>query len=427
MLTKFTQSNILKEVGHARLAKLLAEFDVQLKSSQIVLPQPDPLDANYFAALAAIFASPEALPPQLRETLLTLEEVASAKNAERLQASLKRRIPCVAVSETCALDRALDLFFLVPDELSQFQERGMTDVECRNPKEQQNGPLPMNLTSLCSSRDQRKALFLCKLAQQTRLGFEHFKFVGFQALLNVHGAVAEKAIEQLSEFTCQRDVSSQASNAAPQTTVTASEGLIDGLGESPGGATEHPSGSIPMGFDVSLALAALPASSRQSQPRDEMFLGRPARHIRPDFADQLHNQVGAQAWYLCGVSPATDSSQQLLHLLDRWRVLARVFGGCQFQPGTAWLVVGRSRSRQLMQELLQLPITIGDFLLEGLPQLECLTEGENVLVFPTSSQAFLYHPCLLLLNLWVTQSQQPRRIALPFNNCLHNLQPANTC
>ena len=120
MLTQFIDLGILKEIGRARLAKLLQPFEPDLRAANVSVPNPHADDADYISALAAAFASPDALPTGLRTALLTLEEAAAPKNHDRLQAAIQRRTPRVGVSETCALDRALELWFHAPDELAQF-------------------------------------------------------------------------------------------------------------------------------------------------------------------------------------------------------------------------------------------------------------------------------------------------------------------
>ena len=120
MLTQFIDLAILKEIGRARLAKFLEPFEQDPVTARILSPNADADNADYSSALAAVFASPDALPDGLRQTLLALEAAASPQNHERLQAAIQRRIPRVGVSETCALDRALELWFHVPDELTQF-------------------------------------------------------------------------------------------------------------------------------------------------------------------------------------------------------------------------------------------------------------------------------------------------------------------
>src|SRR6266481_5460792 len=120
VLNYFTQSSILRQIGHRRLAKLLNPFDEVLKAASLVLPVPDPQNDDYFADLANALSLAERLPGHLRQTLLTIELAASPENEMPLWRAIKRRLPGVSVSDDCALDRALDLWFLAADEFSQF-------------------------------------------------------------------------------------------------------------------------------------------------------------------------------------------------------------------------------------------------------------------------------------------------------------------
>src|SRR6266446_5784022 len=120
MLTQFIHLAVLKEIGRVRLAKFLQPFEPDLKDANLLSTIPDADSIGYLGALATLFESWGLLPDKLRQTLLTLEAAAAPQNHERLQAAIQRRIPRVGVSETCPLDRALELWFHAPDELTQF-------------------------------------------------------------------------------------------------------------------------------------------------------------------------------------------------------------------------------------------------------------------------------------------------------------------
>src|SRR5947209_5743184 len=80
VLNYFTQTPILRQIGHRRLAKLLKPFDEELQAVSVALPVPDPQDDNYFADLAYTLRTAERLPGRLRQTLLTIELAASPEN-----------------------------------------------------------------------------------------------------------------------------------------------------------------------------------------------------------------------------------------------------------------------------------------------------------------------------------------------------------
>src|ERR1043166_7373175 len=118
MLTQFIQPAILKGIGHARLTRFFEGFSGELKAANVVLPAP--ANGNYFDALAAVLAAPTQLPERMRATLFALEEAAAPANNPRLQEAILRRIPRVCLAGLSAVDRALELWFVVPEELSQF-------------------------------------------------------------------------------------------------------------------------------------------------------------------------------------------------------------------------------------------------------------------------------------------------------------------
>ncbi len=120
VLNYFTKSPILRQIGHRRLARLLNPFDDELKAAKFVLPEPDHLNDDYFADLANALSTPDRLPIRLRQALLTMELAASPENDKPLWCAIKRRLPSVSVADDCALDRALELWFLAPEEFSQF-------------------------------------------------------------------------------------------------------------------------------------------------------------------------------------------------------------------------------------------------------------------------------------------------------------------
>ena len=133
----FTETAILRQIGHRRLAKLLAGFDQDLTARKLVLPEPDRKGEDYFADLANAVAT-EGLPESLRKALLTIENAASPQNDKPLWSAIKRRIPGVSVSEDCAVDRALDLWFLAPDEMTQSAPR-QTNAEEGNAEVNRRG------------------------------------------------------------------------------------------------------------------------------------------------------------------------------------------------------------------------------------------------------------------------------------------------
>src|SRR5712672_2733038 len=103
-----------------RLAKFFGGFTDSLKSAGISFPDHESANGSYYDSISAALASPERLPAPVRVALFTLETAAELENPNRLDEALNRRIPNVSLTP-CPIDRALELWFLVPEELAQFQ------------------------------------------------------------------------------------------------------------------------------------------------------------------------------------------------------------------------------------------------------------------------------------------------------------------
>jgi hypothetical protein len=120
-LKYFTVPEILQQIGAIRIPKFLGGFREDLADSPLAAfcdLSPEP--STDFSSLAVLFANSASLPNRLRKTLLTLEAAASPLNSERLEETLHRCLPCISLNRNCPLDCALELWFAVPEELSQF-------------------------------------------------------------------------------------------------------------------------------------------------------------------------------------------------------------------------------------------------------------------------------------------------------------------
>src|SRR5947208_12862897 len=87
-LQLFTQPEVLRRIGPARLLKFLGPF-----ATGGILPPPAE-DANYFDSLAAALASHSQLPDDLREALFTLENAVAPENERLFDSAIQRSIPC---------------------------------------------------------------------------------------------------------------------------------------------------------------------------------------------------------------------------------------------------------------------------------------------------------------------------------------------
>ena len=147
-LPQVTHPSILKAIGHPRLVRFFQPFEHALRACNLVLPPYEPANDEFFCALADILSSPALLPERLGAALFALEAAASPQNKDWLDAAIQRRIPGVSLSHLCPLDRALELWFTDPQELSQFIP--LTAPACpaiaieRRRKSDEGGPLIKN-------------------------------------------------------------------------------------------------------------------------------------------------------------------------------------------------------------------------------------------------------------------------------------------
>jgi putative DNA primase/helicase len=136
---------------------------------------PEPEGTVYFKAAATMLGI-EALPQPLLKAAATLERAAA--DTDRLDEILRRRLPCLAVNRSCALDRALELWFSVRDELKAF-ENG-TEVGRESPRAGEatkNGTISIETTQSRNGAPDTKSdeeAFL-RLAQLTPAAYDRVR------------------------------------------------------------------------------------------------------------------------------------------------------------------------------------------------------------------------------------------------------------
>src|SRR3954470_15663082 len=126
-LKYFTLPAILEQIGSTRINRFLVRFSNELNAASIPVPQVGPECPPYFSSAAALFSRAD-LPGRLRIDLFTLEAAASPHNHDRLEALIEKHIPSTIINPYCPLDRALELWFLVPDSLLQFAPSASASV-----------------------------------------------------------------------------------------------------------------------------------------------------------------------------------------------------------------------------------------------------------------------------------------------------------
>ena len=216
----------------------------------------------------------------------------------------------------------------------------------------------MNRYLIHDRRDEGKALFFGELAQQPGFCFHHLGFITFESFFDVLHAMPQQPVEQQRQFARQRNIGCQSTNPSAQSPVKTAQRFVHTPGQWTTRHAKHSSSPITPRFDAAFAFAALFASSRQPQPRNKMFLARPARHVGAHFTDQLQHHLDTQAGDLGCVPPTADARQQLLAALDGRRVLFGPFGRCQFQSRRAvrWRQWSASSFRTASNSRSQFPI-----------------------------------------------------------------------
>src|SRR6266850_7673184 len=144
MLTQFTQTDLLRSIGEYRIAKLLNHFTTDLLQANIQIPNREQQNGQYLDSVAAIFRDSSRLPHRMLQTLLTLENAATSENQDRLEEAIQRQ-PDELRLRDCVLDRAIELWFVAPEELSQF---ATPPSQIENQKSKiENDPIPLSSIS----------------------------------------------------------------------------------------------------------------------------------------------------------------------------------------------------------------------------------------------------------------------------------------
>lgn len=112
---KFTKPQFLKQVERALLARLFGQFASELAAQGTSLPPESLPDEEYFAALAQLTTSPDALPDRMIEALIAIEEMATAEGQERLELAVMRAGLALEFPEgSTHADIAMRLYLIEP-------------------------------------------------------------------------------------------------------------------------------------------------------------------------------------------------------------------------------------------------------------------------------------------------------------------------
>jgi hypothetical protein len=84
---RFNKHQTLKHIGREQLGQFFGHFRPDFAASGLTLPGPDLPESQYFQALARLLMAPEGLPDRFNEALFAIDEMATQRGQELLQAT----------------------------------------------------------------------------------------------------------------------------------------------------------------------------------------------------------------------------------------------------------------------------------------------------------------------------------------------------
>lgn len=121
-LKYFTEPQILRQIGPARLVRVFEGFSDDLKEAAIGFPKPDSDSADFFNAVATLAASSAVVSERLRAALVAIERLAAPESSQILNSAWGNYFPQITPPPV-ALDRVLELWFWCPQAVFDFAQR----------------------------------------------------------------------------------------------------------------------------------------------------------------------------------------------------------------------------------------------------------------------------------------------------------------
>jgi hypothetical protein len=138
-LRLFTQPSILKEIGYERLFRFFRPFVPDLQSAEIPWPDFRPGDDEFYVNLARLL-NLTSFPQPPRTVLDRLERLAAPENRPLLDSIFVQQLSHVTIPTTSpALHRALELWFLSPQLLTDLTESLLEPSSLAAPKPSEGG------------------------------------------------------------------------------------------------------------------------------------------------------------------------------------------------------------------------------------------------------------------------------------------------
>ena len=131
-----------------------------------------------------------------------------------------------------------------------------------------------------------------QLLQQVLFGLGDLLFIFLESLFHVTDPVNHQAPEQFGQLAGQGDVGNQAATAPFESSVEATQRLIDATAHATSDHPEQAAGSVAPTLLATSPFATLSGNGRQAKPRRELLFALPVlTQIGPDFGQQLQQHV----------------------------------------------------------------------------------------------------------------------------------------
>src|SRR5256885_17109731 len=84
----FTDPVVLRQIDRPLLCEFLQRFNEELTAGNLILPNSDLSEHDFFSSFAALLNPSEALPASMHEALCAIAELAAPENQSRLEAAV---------------------------------------------------------------------------------------------------------------------------------------------------------------------------------------------------------------------------------------------------------------------------------------------------------------------------------------------------
>jgi len=117
---RFNKPQTLKLIGRDLLVRFFDKFKEDFDTRSLPLPPPELADGDYFRSLSHLLMCPERLPDRLNEALFAIDEMASPRGQELLEAAVALAEPPLRFqADSSPEDIALQVWLAAPALLAR--------------------------------------------------------------------------------------------------------------------------------------------------------------------------------------------------------------------------------------------------------------------------------------------------------------------